>query len=117
MIESQSKRHKAMTEFERERDQKFFEFKHLGAEKNREHELKIAQLFASASQSVHSGGQIYSKNFHQPSYQNPSLPIYPNMSIPLFTRRLEQEYDIASQQNISTTYSRNLQENFENWKN
>ena len=65
MIESQFKRHKTMTEFERERDQKYFEFKRLEAEKNREHELKIAQLFAFVIQSLHSGGRMYSQNFHQ----------------------------------------------------
>ena len=64
MIESQSKRHKAMIEFEREGGQKCFEYKRLEAKKNREHELKFAQLFASFIQSVHSGGRIYSQNFH-----------------------------------------------------
>ena len=85
MIESQSKRDKAVIEFERERDQKVFEFNRLEAEKNHEHELKIAQLFAFSIQSVHSGGRIYSQSFHQLSYQNPSSPIYPNISTTLFT--------------------------------
>ena len=48
MIESQAKRHKALLEFERERDRNFMEFKQVEAEKNRQHELQIAQIFASA---------------------------------------------------------------------
>ena len=76
--------------------------------------MKIIQLFVSANQSVYSGERIYSQNFHQSSYLNPSSPFYPTMSTPLFTRRPDQEYDTASSQNISTCYSRNLQENFEN---
>ena len=85
MIESQSKRQRVMIEFETKRDQTFFEFKRLEAEKNRKHELKIAQLSVSAIQMVHSSGGIYSQNFHQTSYQNPSSPLYPNMSTPLIS--------------------------------
>ena len=85
MIESQSKRQRVMIEFETERDQTFFEFKRLEAEKNRKHELKIAQLSVSAIQMVHSSGGIYSQNFHQTSYQNPSSTLYPNMSTPLIS--------------------------------
>ena len=85
MIESQSKRQRVMIEFETKRDQTFFEFKRLEAEKNRKHELKIAQLSVSAIQMVHSSGGIYSQNFHQTSYQNPSSPLCPNMSTPLIS--------------------------------
>ena len=95
-----------MIVFERELGQRFFEFKRLETEKNREHELKVAQLFASAMQSVNSGGRIYSQNFHQPSYQNPSSPLYPNMFTPIFTRPPAQEYDIGSQQNIFENISK-----------
>ena len=64
MIESQAKRHKALLEFERERDRNFMEFKQVEAEKNRQHELQIAQIFASAMHNQGFQRAPYSTNTH-----------------------------------------------------
>ena len=54
MAESQAKKYKSCIDFERERDKSFTELKKMEAEKNRQHELQIAHIFASAIMSGHS---------------------------------------------------------------
>ena len=68
MIESQAKRHKALLEFERARDRNFMEFKQVEAEKNRQHELQIAQnVRISNAQSRFSKGTLFHKHQRLPN--------------------------------------------------
>ena len=68
MIESQAKRHKALPELERERDRNFMEFKQVEAEKNRQHELQIAQnVRISNAQSRFSKGTLFHKHQRLPN--------------------------------------------------
>ena len=50
LAETSQKSNKMMIEEERKREERYFSFQREEAEKNRQHELLIAQVFANASQ-------------------------------------------------------------------
>ena len=74
MAETSLKRFKMMAEEDKKREKRYMAFRRAEAEKNWEHELRIAEIFARAAQSTSPPNFGFSRSVTLPLQQGSDIP-------------------------------------------